>query len=153
MAAGRFANFLGDYDMNADRASGAFFLLFGLALYFLIIPNYVEFVDGSNISPTTMPSIIALVIAVCGGILMLKPTAQTLRDPRKMAITGMYVAVLTLGIYAMSLWGFEYVAPVMALAIMWLIGERRPLWLLSGVVIMPTLIWFIVTHVLGRALP
>lgn len=139
--------------MNADRASGAFFLLFGLSLYFLIIPNYVEVVDGSNISPDTMPKFIAIVIAVCGGILMIKPTSQTIRDPRKMAITGMYIAVLTLGIYTMSLWGFEYAAPVLAFVIMWLIGERRPLWLLSGVVIMPTLIWFIVTYLLERALP
>ncbi len=139
--------------MNADRVSGAFFLLFGLSLYFLIIPNYVEYVDGSNISPTTMPNIIALVIAISGSILMLKPTTQTIRDPHKMVITGMYVAVLTFGIYAMSLWGFEYVAPVIAFAIMWLIGERRPLWLLSGIVIMPTLIWFIVTYLLERALP
>jgi putative tricarboxylic transport membrane protein len=140
-------------DYTADRASGAFFLLFGLAMYFFVIPNYVETAEGGNIAPNTLPNIISVIIAVCGGILVLKPTRHMVRDPRQMAVTGMYVALLAAGIYAMSLFGFEFVAPVLAFAIMWLIGERRPLWLVSGTVIMPAVIWFIVTNVLGRALP
>lgn len=139
--------------MKADRVSGAFFLLFGLAMYFFVIPNYVETVDGGNLAPNTLPNIISLVIAVCGGWLVLKPTSQQLRDPRQLALTAMYVALLAAGIYAMSWFGFEYVAPVLAAALMWLIGERRPMWLAGGVVIMPIIIWFIVTYALGRALP
>lgn len=139
--------------LNADRVSGAFFLLFGLAMYFLVIPNQVETVDGGNLAPKTMPNIISVIIAVCGAVLVLKPTPQKMRDPRQMALTGVYVALLAAGIYAMSLFGFEYVAPVLAFVLMWLIGERRPLWLAGGVVIMPATIWFIVTHALGRALP
>ncbi len=139
--------------LNADRVSGAFFLLFGLAMYFLVIPTYVEPVDGGNLAPATVPNIISLVLAFCGGLLALKPTTQRLRDPRQLALTALYVAVLSAGIYAMSLFGFEFVAPVMAAIIMLLIGERRPMWLVGGVVIMPILIWFVVTYGLGRALP
>ncbi len=146
-------NFGGNMDLNADRVSGAFFLLFGLAMYFLVIPNYVEAVEGGNIAPKTLPNTISLVLAACGAVLVLKPTAQQLRDPRQIALTGLYVAILAAGIYAMSLFGFEYVAPVLAAAIMWLIGERRPGWLAGGIVIMPLIIWFIVTYALGRALP
>jgi len=140
-------------DISADRVSGAFFFLFGLAMFFFVNPNYIETVDSGNISPNTLPNIIAIVIAVCGGLLILKPTTQRVRNPRSMAITGVYSAILAAGIYAMSLFGFEYVAPVLALAIMWMIGERRPLWLALGVVGMPAIIWFLVTHALGRALP
>lgn len=139
--------------MKADRVSGAFFLLLGLAMYFYVIPNYVEHVDEGNIAPATLPNIISLVLAFCGAVLSLRPTDFQVRSPTLMAKTGLYIAVLVLGIYTMSLFGFEYVAPVLAFAIMWLIGERRPLWLVLGVIAMPTIIWFLVTQLLGRALP
>ena len=137
----------------ADRVSGAFFFLFGLAMYFLIIPEYVELNDEGNLSPNTMPNIISLVIAFFGAVLVLKPTPHQLQNMRYFVMTGTYIGILAAGIYAMSLFGFEYVGPVMALAIMLIIGERRPLWLGAGVIIMPLLIWFLVTYVLGRALP
>lgn len=138
---------------TTDRASGAFFLLFGLAMYFLVIPGHIETVEGGNIAPRTMPAIISLILAAGGAMLVLKPTQQQLRDPRQIALTAMYVALLAAGIYAMSWFGFEIVAPVLALVLMWLIGERRPMWLVGGGVIMPAIIWFIVTYALGRALP
>lgn len=139
--------------MSADRLSGTFFLLFGLVLYFLIIPVYVETTEGSNLSPNTVPNVIAIVIAIGGAMLVLKPTDQKIQSLRSFLITGAYVAVLCLGIYTMSIFGFEYVAPPLAFVIMWMIGERRPLWFGIGVVVMPAVIWFLVTYALGRALP
>ncbi len=138
---------------SADRISGIFFLLFGLAMYLYVNPNYIEATEGGNISPNTVPNIVSIVMAVCGGLLALKPTNHRAHSSRSMAITGFYVALLTVGLYAMSWFGFEYVAPVLALAIMWAIGERRPLWLGLGVVVVPAVIWFLVTQILGRALP
>lgn len=140
-------------NISADRLSGAFFLLFGLVMYFAVNPTYIEAVDGGNIAPNTLPNIISVVIAVAGGFLMFKPTKQRVRNPMLMAKTAFYVVLLAVGLYAMSWFGFEYVAPVLALAIMWFIGERRPFWLAIGVVGMPAIIWFLVTQLLGRALP
>lgn len=137
----------------ADRISGLFFLLLGLAMYFWVNPNYIESVDSRNLSPDTMPNILSIILALCGALLILKPTDEQIRNPILMAKTGLYVGLLVAGIYAMSLFGFEYVAPFLALAIMWLLGERRPLWLVLGVIVMPAVIWFLVTQVLGRALP
>ena len=139
--------------LSADRVSGAFFFLFGLALYFLVIPGYVETVEGSNLAPKTVPNYIAVIIAVCGALLVIKPTDHRTQSPRAFLVTGAYARVLAIGIYGMSLFGFEYVAPVMAFAIMWMIGERRPLWLGAGTIVMPFIIWFVVTYPLGRALP
>ena len=138
---------------SADRLSGAFFLLFGLAMVFIVIPTYVEDAQGGNLSPKTMPTIIAWVITACGGLLAVKPTTHTTPDARFFAQAAAYVTVLGGAIYAMSLVGFIYVAPVLALVIMLLIGERRPLWLGMGVVLMPAAIWFLVTQLLERALP
>lgn len=137
----------------ADRISGLFFLLLGLAMYFWVNPNYIESVDSRNLSPDTMPNILSIILALCGALLILKPTDEKIRNPILMAKTALYVGLLIAGIYAMSLFGFEYVAPFLALAIMWLLGERRPLWLILGVIVMPAVIWFLVTQVLGRALP
>ncbi len=138
---------------TVDRISGSFFLVLGLTLYFYVNPTYIETVDGGNLAPSTFPNILALIVAVCGAILLFKPTAQQAPDLRAMFITSTYVAMLVAGLYAMSKFGFEYVASVLALTIMLAIGERRPFWLLLGVVVIPALIWFLVTVVLGRALP
>ncbi|SLN58865.1 Tripartite tricarboxylate transporter TctB family protein [Falsiruegeria litorea R37] len=138
---------------SADRASGLFFLLFGLAMYFYVNPTYIETVDSGNIAPATMPNIVSIVIAICGAVLIFRPTTQQVRDPALIFKTGLYVVVLVAGLYAMSWFGFEYVAPVLALILMLLIGERRPLWIGLGVVVMPVTIWFLVTQVLERALP
>lgn len=145
--------------LSADRLSGVFFLLFGLAMYFLVIPNYVEITDEGNLAPNTLPNWISIIITLCGAALilkptqLLKPTQHETQNLQAFLITGAYVAILVAGIYAMSLFGFVYIAPVLALAIMVMIGERRPLWLIAGAVAMPAIIWFFVIHVLGRVLP
>lgn len=136
-----------------DRISGLFFMALGLAMYFWINPTYIETVEGGNLSPDTLPNIISIILAISGAFVLIKPTNHRIRDPALMAKTGLYVALLTTGLWAMSWFGFEYVAPVLALAIIWLIGERRPLWIALGVVVMPAIIWFLVTQLLGRALP
>jgi putative tricarboxylic transport membrane protein len=138
---------------SADRMTGAFCLLFGLAMVFLVIPEYVEDVDRGSLPPKTMPTIIAWVLAFCGGLLVVKPTNHKAPDARFFIRATIYVAVLGASIYAMSLVGFIYVAPVLALIVMLMIGERRPVWLGFGVVLMPAAIWFLVTQLLERGLP
>ena len=138
---------------SADRVSGVFFLLFGLAMFFLVVPNYVETVTGSNLAPKTLPNAISIVIAFGGAILAIKPTNYQTQSLRGFVVTGAYSLLLAVSIYAMSWFGFEYIAPVLALSMMWMIGERRPLWLGIGTVVVPLLIWFLVTYALGRALP
>ncbi len=138
---------------TTDRLTGAFFLLFGLAMFFFVIPEYVENVDRGNLSPKTMPNVTSWIIAVCGGLLVLRPTTHQAPDARFFFKAGTYVALLGVAIYAMTLVGFMYVAPFLALILMILIGERRPLWLGLGVVVIPAAIWVLVTQLLERALP
>ncbi len=95
----------------------------------------------------------SIVIAVCGLMLMLGPTPHQPPGWRYFLTTAAYVCVLGAAIYAMSWFGFVYVAPFFALIIMLMIGERRPLWLALGVVGMPALIWFFVTYILDWVLP
>lgn len=139
--------------LSADRLAGAFFLVFGLMLVFSIIPEYVEDAQGGNLSPKTMPTVVAWILAVCGALLVLKPTTHQPPNARFFMKATAYVAVLAGSIYAMSLVGFVYVSPVLALVLMLMVGERRPLWLGIGVIVMPAAIWFLVTQLLERALP
>lgn len=138
---------------SADRISGAFFVLLAMALYFYVIPTFVEQAEDGNIAPATMPNLVAIVMGLCGVVVMIRPTAHETPDLRLMARAALFAGVIALAIYAMSWVGFVYVAPVFALILMGMIGERRLLWLLIGAAGMPGLIWFLVTQVLDRVLP
>lgn len=139
--------------LSADRASGAFFLIFGLALVFGIIPNYVEDPTGGSISPRTLPIAYSCLIALGGFLLIIWPTGHELQDWRYIYRTLLFSAVLGISIYAISWFGFVVVAPFLALTIMLMVGERRPLLLLAGTVVMPAVIWLFVTQFLDRPLP
>lgn len=138
---------------SADRMTGAFFLIFGVILYVVIIPIYVEEVDGGWLKPATVPNAIAVVLALCGALLMLKPTQHRVQPRSEFLFAGLYFALLAVGLFVMSYAGFLYSAPVIALAVMLLIGERRLFWLAMGVAGMPLAIWFLVARVLERSLP
>ncbi|MQY43957.1 hypothetical protein GG681_15020 [Epibacterium sp. SM1969] len=140
--------------LSADRVTGGFFLFFGLALYFVVIPTYVETIEDSSwVRPGTIPNAIAVVLSVCGALLILKPTAHRVQGQREFLFAGLYFLLLAAGLLLMSYVGFVYAAPVIALVIMLMIGERRRLWLGVGVVALPAAIWLLVVQVLERALP
>lgn len=137
----------------ADRASGIFFVVFGVFMYLWVIPKGIDNIPDGNLNPNALPNLLSLGIVLCGGILMVRPTAHQVRDIRHVARAGVFVAVLVVALYAMSFIGFLPVAPILALAVMLIIGERRPVWLVVGVAGVPATIWVLVTQVLDRSLP
>ncbi|MES0827383.1 tripartite tricarboxylate transporter TctB family protein [Ruegeria sp. SCP11] len=139
--------------INADRASGLFFLFFGLALYWFIIPTFVEQVEGGWVHPDTVPNAVAIVLSLCGALLILRPTKHHTQEASEFVRAGLYFGLLMVALVLLGRFGFVYIAPIIALVIMLLIGERRPFWLVCGVVGMPGAIWFLVVQVLDRALP
>jgi len=138
---------------NTDRATGAFFAAFGLLLYFVIIPTYVEVVDGGWVLPETIPNAVSIILGLCAVILMIKPTKHRARNASEFLSAALYFGLLAVALLVMSSVGFVYAAPILALVLMLLIGERRPFWLFMGVVVLPASIWFLVARVLERALP
>ena len=138
---------------SADRLSGAFFLLLGLTLYFAIIPAFVETAEDGNIAPATLPNLVSLIIALCGLLLVIKPTDHEIQNKRQLLVTAAYVVVLVIALYSISQFGFIYVAPVLALVLMLMIGERRWYWLGLGCLGMPAVIWLLVVQILDRSLP
>ncbi|NRA86868.1 MAG: tripartite tricarboxylate transporter TctB family protein [Rhizobiales bacterium] len=138
--------------MKVDRFIGIILFLFANILYFYIIPTQTEYIGYGVIEPNSLPNIMAYIIAIMACLLVLKPTADLQVNFRLLLNVIIFVFGVGLTAYLMSLFGFLYVAPLMALAIMWIVGERRKLWLTFGVVILPPAIWAIVTQLLDRQL-
>jgi hypothetical protein len=102
----------------ADRLSGAFFLLAGLALVFLVIPAFVDDVQDGNIAPATLPVLLSWVIAGGGAWLMVKPSGFRAPPHRQMVRAGLVVGILAGAVGLMSVIGFMLVSPVLALVLM-----------------------------------
>ncbi len=139
--------------MTANRISGLLVALTGLVLWLVVIPANTETVGSGWIRPETLP--LACAIALVGlGLLQAVPrgrpvelsTAQTLR-------AGLFAALAFLAVWAMAAGGFRIAAPAFALALMLLVGERRPVWLAVGAIGVPAAIWLTAVPLLDRTLP
>lgn len=139
--------------LEADRIAALIVVTLGLVLLFVIFPIAIEDIDDGSIRPDVLPNTLAGFLAACGILLALKPGEPTTRDPRELMMVLLYLAIMALGLFAMSHFGFVIVAPFLALTIMMLFGERRLGWLALGCLGMPAAIWFLVAHVLERPLP
>ena len=139
--------------LEADRIAALIVVTLGLVLLFVIFPIAIEDIDDGSIRPDVLPNTLAGFLAACGILLALKPGEPTTRDPRELMMVLLYLAIMALGLFAMSHFGFVIVAPFLALTIMMLFGERRLGWLALGCVGMPAAIWFLVAHLLERPLP
>jgi putative tricarboxylic transport membrane protein len=137
----------------ANRCLGLFFAAFGLLLLFAVIPQQTEIMDYGWMRPQTLPNAMAIVIAVSGVILALRPRGALAFEPRQGARAAIYLGLVAGGVWLISLFGFEIVAPLLALLLMLLMGERRPRWLALGAAVIPFTIWLVVPVLLGRPLP
>ena len=131
--------------MSADRISGLVFLVLGVMMLTIIIPEFVETAEGGVIQPATLPALLSWVMAGCGAWMVLRPTRfdgkLRLPDGAGIRSAGLYAAVLGGGVLLMGAFGFLPVAPGLALVIMLMIGERRWGWLGAGVAAVPAAIW------------
>lgn len=139
--------------MATDRWLGLFFAGFAVLLYAVIVPWQADAVGYGFLRPRTMPRIAAVVIGVCGLILMIRPPGDARPGRFRWGRAALFAGVLVAGLWAMSHLGFLLVAPPLALAVMLLAQERRPLWLVLGAAGVPALIWFAVAVLLDRPLP
>lgn len=136
----------------ADRLSGLVVLLAALAMIFVIIPAHVETAQDGVIQPATLPNALSWLMVVCGLWLVVRPGDMAAPPPHQLLRAAAHVLLLVAGVAAMANFGFVFVAPLLSLAIMLLIGERRPGWLVLGALVMPATIWVFVVQILGRPL-
>jgi putative tricarboxylic transport membrane protein len=136
-----------------NRAAGLISVLAGLALLWFIIPAQVEAFDEGWVNPDTLPTFVSYILILAGAVQTVLPGGETAFDLRQSLRTALLLLIVTAAVWLMSRFGFVYVAPGLALVVMLFIGERRPVWLLSGIIAAPALIWLIVEQLLERPLP
>lgn len=136
-----------------NRLSGLFIALFGVLLLIWVIPNHTETADYGWLRPATLPNIMSICMIILGLFHFVFPTGKAELDG---ALTLRFLLIFLLCLVALLLIkyiGFVFVAPGLAMIVMFLIGERRPKWLLTGIIIIPVSLWAIVVFVLERPLP
>lgn len=136
-----------------NRYSGLFFVALGLLLFFVVIPYATETVDQGWVRPQTVPNVTAWIMVMAGAAHAIRPAGEVDLQLRRVLYGALYLAIVATGVVLTAFFGFEFVAPVLALAIMVVTGERRAGWLVLGVLVIPASIWFAVVVLLDRPLP
>lgn len=120
---------------------------------FWIIPDQTEAVDEGWLGPDTLPRITAVIVMAAGLVHTLFPRGEAQIDRPAAGKAFVYLVMGGGGLWLMHLVGFIPAAPMLVLAVMLTVGERRPVWLAAGVAGLPALIWFCVDFLLKRPLP
>ncbi len=136
-----------------DRLSGIFFAGLGLLLYFVIIPEQTEALDYGWMRPQSVPNACAHLLLFLGIAQAAFPRGNIFIDWREMLKACVFAAIMAIAIWLMTQFGYLLAVPIFAGCLMLLVGERRPSWLIGGVILLPLAIWLIVVPLLGRPLP
>jgi putative tricarboxylic transport membrane protein len=136
-----------------NRLSGLVVFILGLVIIFILVPLETETVDYGWLRPATLPAIAAVVISVGGLLHLFFPKGTVELDLRSALKALLFLIIAIVALWGMSRFGFIIASPLMMLVIMLAIGERRWPWLVTGVVLLPALIWFCIDFLLKRPLP
>jgi putative tricarboxylic transport membrane protein len=136
--------------MIADRLLGLGFVLVGAvsawSAWNLVVPFAAD-----PLGPTPFPVTVALILMVCGGLLILKPTHAFEPIERKLAPPLMVVAMLAYALLMEPL-GFMPATALLALAIALLFGARI-LFAAGVAVITAVTLWVLFDKILDLPLP
>jgi putative tricarboxylic transport membrane protein len=138
--------------MFLERAITAAIIFAGFTLFFLVMPGQVEEVDYGRIIPSTVPSIAIWIIIAVAAVQIVQSRHSIHLDIAVCLKAAAFLCFLVFAAYAMERFGFEFVAPVLALVVIFVIGERRWHWLLLGGVVIPVGVWVNVERLLDRVL-
>ena len=139
--------------MSLGRVLGAASAVIGAGFLFFLIPWQTDVVPAVGLVPRAFPTIAAVLIIVTGLAQWIKPTGNAIFEGDKVLKAVFVVAACLVATFALEVVGYLYTAPVLVGAIMLLSGERRWLWYIVGLVVMPTFIWLVFEIVLRRPLP
>ncbi|MEJ2097287.1 MAG: tripartite tricarboxylate transporter TctB family protein [Deltaproteobacteria bacterium] len=139
--------------MTLNRLSGIVVVVFGILLLFWIIPRHTEPEHFGWLRPATLPDVTAVVMVISGIIHVLFPVGTAKFDVRPAMRAGLFFLISLAGLFIMHHLGFLIAAPLLAMVLMLMVGERRPIWLLAGAVMVPLGIWISIELILKRPLP
>jgi putative tricarboxylic transport membrane protein len=138
--------------MALNRLSGLVVAVFGIILLFWIIPRHTEAVDYGWLRPATLPNVTAIVVIISSIIHVIFPSGMAEFDGQLAMRAGLFFMISLAGLFLMHHVGFLIAAPLLVTVLMLLVGERRPLWLATGIVLVPLGIWSAIELLLKRSL-
>jgi putative tricarboxylic transport membrane protein len=139
--------------MTLNRISGLVVAALGLILLFWIIPRQTETVDYAWLRPATLPIITTVIVIVSSIVHFIFPSGKAQFDVPLALRAGVFFVISLAGLLLLHLVGFLIAAPLLVMVLMLLIGERRPLWLIAGIVLTPLAMWSSIELLLNRPLP
>ncbi|MDA8022194.1 MAG: tripartite tricarboxylate transporter TctB family protein [Gammaproteobacteria bacterium] len=141
---------------HVERLLGLFTAACGLAFAVAVIPRQTEAFDYGALAPADVPLGAAWTMVGAGLAQAARPRGQGEREAYDFAVlrrAGLLLGLCVGAAMLMQWRGFVVAAPLLAAAVMLLVGERRPGWLAVGIFAVPALIWATVTLLLARPLP
>ena len=139
--------------MTLNRISGLVVAVLGVILVFWIIPRHTETVDYAWLRPATLPIITTAIVIISSIVHLIFPSGKAEFDVPLALRAGLFFVISLIGLCLMYFVGFLIAAPLLVMVLMLLIGERRPLWLISGIVLIPLAMWSSIELLLKRPLP
>ena len=139
--------------MLVNRVSASFFVIFGFLLIYLVFPIEIEKLDYGWVRPQTLPNICAFLLIIFGILQLIFPKGKVFLELEQILWSGVFISTAFVAVFGFHKFGFIFTAPIFSLFVMLLIGEKRILWLMLGVIAIPFSVWLIVEHLLGRLLP
>ncbi len=139
--------------MTLNRISGLVVAVLGLILLFWIIPRHTETVDYAWLRPATLPIITAIIVIISSLVHLIFPSGKAEFDVPLALRAILFFTISLIGLFLMHLVGFLIAAPLLVMVLMLLIGERRPFWLIAGIVLIPLAMWSSIELLLNRPLP
>ena len=140
--------------MTIERFLGGITVLCGVLLLLYGIPAHVDDVETAIMSPRVFPQIAAWIFVIAGSVQFLFVKSKLKLPTRREFIRVLVVCGLILAMtYLMDKFGYLVGAVSMMAVIMYMVYERRPLWLGIGIIIVPIAIWILFVIVLKRPLP
>lgn len=146
---------------RVDLYGGGTVFVFGLALIFWIIPMTTFEGRYYGLSPAFFPTVLAIGLCICALIQIIKALISgraDAADPLPMNGVGLVRALGVLGlvfsgVVLIDLTDVRLGAPVLIVALAFLLGERRPV-VLAGLAVVPvTIAWGVVTLLLRIPMP
>jgi heme/copper-type cytochrome/quinol oxidase subunit 3 len=138
---------------------GVFATVLGAMMLFVVIPAQHIPPMMSAVSPDFYPNI-GTVILLVGGIGMLisgvrgKSAGVNAGNlVRTLRFCCLMAALFGITLITFKLFNFLVGGVVLVAVTMWLLGERRPLYLVPVSLLSPVLIWLLIDVLLGRSLP
>lgn len=140
--------------LSLDRILGGATILVGGFLFLYMIPANVKSVPGSVFSPSLFPNIAAWMIIVLGVVQILSTPTKIDLPPAREVLRLLLVDGLALAtLFLMEHVGYIPAAIALMVAVVLMVYERRPLWIVVTVLALPLGIWAFFEVLLSRPLP